>query len=360
MYPELDRYYTPESVAKNILRDVLDTSPKVCLDTSCGSGQLLNAANEAFNKTLCVGIDRDKRTIAKLKRSKPNWMLSTADILTPKSYKKTSVISNAKNCDLLLLNPPFSMKNRKFVETIYGGEIIRSSIAFAHVLQSFELFKPEKGAIIILPESALYSEIDQHARSLISRDYEIKKVTDLSDSTFSGATVHASVISVKPKSFLFPVNPTHNKQNLTPIHTSLIRGGLPVHKMIKNTTGTLYLHTTSLKALINSVQKSGLERTSTRMLGRVSGWVILFPRVGLPDREAFKAIFLEEEIQLSDCVFALEFNSSNEAKKAQNRVLRFWLSFREIYKGTWARDTTISKLQEWLESRDIFTTEARS
>ena len=66
---DLDRYYTPAEVARSALeRATLAGSPSVCADTTCGTGRLLNAANEVFGAVQCVGIDRDSNAIAALRK----------------------------------------------------------------------------------------------------------------------------------------------------------------------------------------------------------------------------------------------------------------------------------------------------
>lgn len=352
MLIDLDRYYTPNDVAERLLADSVSLPPKSCVDSTCGSGRLLHAANQVFGDVQCIGIDRDRKAIASLKRRNPDWILSVADLLNPISYKKTLALSESRDCDLLVLNPPFSHGNRKSVDIVYNGQNLKSSIAMAHILQSFELFKPNQGAVIIVPESVLYSETDTDARSILTQDYDIEKITELESSTFSGTRAHATVIKVTPGNDK-QHNVIHELVPSTKLKAKLIRGGLPVHEMEKSRSGVPYIHSTDIRELIQEISLSRFTVTRSIRRGRISGWVILLPRVGMPERSIFKAIYLQEEIQLSDCVIALVCTSNSQAEKIEKRINLHWDSFVSLYRGTGARYTTISRLHEWLRMKNI-------
>ncbi|MFW8695531.1 hypothetical protein, partial [Mesorhizobium japonicum] len=93
-----------------------------------------------------------------------------------------------------------------------------------------------------------------------------------------------------------------------------------------------------------------LTNTSVMAKGRTKGWVILIPRVGMPDASLVKALKLDTLTQLSDCVIALEFSSKNSALKAEGRLHSHWNEFKDLYRGTGARYVTISRLSFWLNS----------
>lgn len=191
----LDQYFTPSDIAMKIIQETVreDSRIKSFLDSSCGTGQLLHAADQIVHEAHCIGIDKDRKNILKLKRKQPDWKLSIADILQPTSYTRTHIVSNFTECDLLLLNPPFSITHKKFELIEFEGADIRCSLAMAHLIQSFKLFSPKYGAIVIVPESVLYSELDYIARQLLQKKYEIEKIVDLDKSTFLGASVHSKL-----------------------------------------------------------------------------------------------------------------------------------------------------------------------
>lgn len=356
---ELDQYFTPSEVAYNILSDTLNSAPniKVFLDSSCGSGQLLRAAKEISSDAKCIGLDKSRKTIIQLKKEHPDWLLSTADILLPKSYKQTHVFSNQPSSDLLVLNPPFSMQNKRFQCIDFDGHHIQCSVAMAHIIQSFKLFKPSNGAVIIIPESVLYSETDYIARKIFLQKYELTKLSDLNNSTFSGANVHASAIRIKPRNKMLEPNISSSRSNLIENieKVNLVRGGLPVHKQKESPTGVPFIHSTDLKKLAYpSFLTHITRRTSQIVAGNVDGYVILIPRVGEPKPNYVKAIFLEKKVQVSDCIFVIQCESMEAAKAIENRIHSSWRAFIQLYKGTAARYTTINRLKEWLWSINTF------
>lgn len=352
MLLDLDCYYTPERVAQRILQQAcLQRAPEVCADSTCGSGRLLQAANDVFGYVQCIGIDRDRHAIAKLRRSNPNWILAVGDLLKARLGKSfVSIIPD--NVDLLILNPPFSLGNRKSVEISYEGHQLRGSVAMAHLLRSFELFSPREGAIAIVPESLLYSETDAGAREALGARYSLHKIADLQSSTFRGARAHATAIQIAPNRLRESKKDDARGYGYV-IYTRLVRGGLQVHAMNESKFGTPFVHSVDIRRLLDQQDISSLRRTSSSMKGRVEGWTVLIPRVGMPEKELVRPVEISQTVQLSDCVIALQCTSKATAAKLATRIKESWEDFRGIYRGTGARYVTVSRLKEWLASRNV-------
>jgi hypothetical protein len=278
-----------------------------------------------------------------LRLRRPDWQLSVGDLLR---HDLSEEAPERQAVDLLVLNPPFSHGKRKFVDIQFGGKKLTGSIAMAHVLRSFEIFQPRLGAVVIAPESLLYSETDQLARQTLEQSYRIEKIADLQRCTFRGAHVQASVVQIIPG--------VHHQSgvvihpNADTIPTSLVRGSLPVHLRNYDPEGSPFLHSTDLRQVVLSGETLHLSKTSKISKGRVKGWVILVPRVGLPDVQLIKAIKIPEVVQLSDCVIALQFANKATALKAQSRICAQWIEFKDLYRGTGARYITMSRLSLWL------------
>jgi len=348
---DMDRYYTPENVAMSALeRASFPFSPKACADSTCGSGRLLDAANTVFGPVKSFGIDRDVDAISQLRLRRPEWHLAVGDLL---HNEPDEVLPNRNSVDLLVLNPPFSHGKRKSVDIRFAGKEMKGSIAMAHLLRSFELFQPKLGAIVIAPESLLYSETDHFARQTLEEHYQFQQIAELKRCTFHGARVQASVLQISPGAH----HPS--LQEMRPssvvIHTTILRGSLPVHLNVSDPTGVPFLHSTDIREVVTSGSTLELSKTSTVAKGRTKGWVILIPRVGVPDIQYVKAIKLETTVQLSDCVIALEFQNKANAMKAERRIHSRWGDFIKIYRGTGARYITISRLNIWLPSLALTT-----
>ena len=194
---DTDQYYTPPSVAKKAFeRASLTGNPSVCADTACGSGSLLNAAQVVLRATHCLGIDNDPLVIRQLRRDRPEWRLYVGDLLKCKRAPPAEFFGARHKVDLLVLNPPFTLGPKKYVEVGYFNETLKCSVAMAHILRSLQLYRPRHGAIAVVPESLLYSETDQHARELLDREFSISELLQLSIYTFKAARVNSSFVQI--------------------------------------------------------------------------------------------------------------------------------------------------------------------
>lgn len=351
----LDQYYTPEPVATALLEQADFERPASCLDPTCGSGNLLLAATNIYKNANFIGIDRDRKLIKKLRKRRPDWTLSVADLLKESSYQRSTVYSRYETCDALLLNPPFSQGRNKYENIIYQGKVIKGSVAMSYLMKSLEIFSPSQGAMVIAPESLMHSQLDEHARLLLSKDYEFKSICDLENKTFKGARVHAHVFRLLPRK---------NKVVKTPfvtipkdiIKAGMERGGVPVHKarlnIIEDSNAVPFIHTTSLSDVINRSPDICL-KTSLSAFGRIQGNVILIPRVGVPKKDYTKSIYLPEEVQLSDCLFAIKDVKDDLLLEVESRIHASWPDFVNLYKGTGARYVTITKLVNWFAHQKI-------
>lgn len=345
----MDRYYTPEPVACRLLERSSFEQSDTVLDPSCGAGALLSAAEAVLGAKVCAGIDLDKSAIRSLRRSKPHWSLSVADLLCAKSMRMSAACRSKLTPDVLVLNPPFSQAGRRFVEFCnLDGEVIRTGQAMRFILRALELFKPRKGAFAIVPESLIYSDLDARARDLVSAQFRVRELDALEPTTFSGARVRSVAIELRRESG------ATIEQNYgdAAISTSVVfeRGSLPVHLSVHARHGILFVHTTDLVALA-----TGQFAGATVRYGRAhrTGWVVFLPRVGVPQRTAVRAIRLTKPVCLSDCVIALWCETRNSADMVEKTLIGNWDGLVGLYRGTGARYVTVARLRGWLLSKAI-------
>lgn len=344
---ELDQYYTPQSVAQDIVRRCVTVQPSICVDSTCGKGNLLIALSDIFDGVSCVGIDKDPNSIRYLRRKYPNWKLSVTDLLDESAHWRSKVISNINESDLLLLNPPFSMKRKKRIFLKYKGLGIHCSLAMAHIMKSLELFKPLQGAVVVVPESLLFSDVDNIARSLLEEDYNICEIYRLKSSTFRGVRANASVVKFEP------ITARTTKQPIVTLRTDvekieIIRGGLPVHEKRVSGSGIPYVHSTDISPLHKSGSDSLTQCVMPIKRGVVRGWTILLPRVGCPAIDSVDLHYFSREVQLSDCVIALQSRDLKDLELLRDRIRNNWREFINLYRGTAARYVTVSRLLEWV------------
>ena len=239
----MDKYYTPELLARDLLsRCSFVTSSARVMDPSCGGGALLSAAEIVLSAKSCVGLDLDGVTIRSLRRTKPHWRLSVANLLCERSVRKSLVGKSELAPSVLLLNPPFSQNGRKYVEFQRpNGEIFRVGRAMQFLLQAIELFKPTEGIFAIVPESLIYSELDERARNLIGSQFKIREIAALKSSTFEGARVRSVAVELR-RNLDREEHVRNHTRGAMPIRFE--RGSLPVHRAVPFQIGVPFIHST--------------------------------------------------------------------------------------------------------------------
>ncbi|WP_018623464.1 N-6 DNA methylase [Kangiella aquimarina] len=357
MYTRTDQYFTPLLVAKELLELAEFPIPRHCVDPTCGSGNLLIAASTLYSGNIKIsGIDRDIKIINSLRKAKPHWRLSVADLLNPQSMNKTSILRSKDDCDLLLLNPPFSQAKGKHVLVNFKGVSIKCSTAMGYILKSLEIFEPEYGILAIVPESLLFSEVDEASRAVLGKYYEIQVLKCLESKTFHSATVHTVAIKLVRKTKLEESlsGEFYFSSDMVKANVEIIRGGLQVHSVeeFSSDTGAQFVHTKNIKDLICGGE-SQKQFVSCSKKGIIKGRAILLPRVGIPKMEHIEILNFERDVHLSDCVLAIINNDKEQLENVKRIIISNWSSFKEQYKGTGAKYITLRRLRDWFKRNNI-------
>ena len=221
----------------------------------------------------------------------------------------------------------------------------------AYLLRSIELFNPTHGAVAIVPESLMYSETDEFSRKLLSESFSIQRIADLHSCTFRGARANAIAVQILPSDK--PVVTRQFTSLRKPLRIRLTRGGLPVHIMKRSLRGIPFVHSTEIRKILNGASKSDFLLTEDCLKGRIVGWAILIPRVGVAEKDLVQAVNIRLPIQLSDCVIALECKNKLVAQELGARIHESWDDFRDLCKGTGARYVTMSRLSAWLNFKNV-------
>jgi predicted RNA methylase len=342
---DLDRYYTPLSVARDLVAIVGDGEVGTVVDTACGGGSLLRAAAERWPEAQLRGVDIDGRAVRTLTAEQPTW-----DVVKGSVYPMVVIPEGwVAGCthDVVVANPPFTMEQRRYVEVSLAGVRFRCSLAMAHLLSSIDVLKPRHGIAALLPESALYSELDQHARHWVARRYKIKVHAEVGNSTFKGARARCVLVSCRSGGAMTLAKGESNHA-VTPRteHVSLVRGSLPVFRASPVAEGIPFLHSTDLADLPAAL--TNVIGVAAAASGHVRGAAVLLPRVGSPRRPNVVAMYLRRAVQLSDCVVALSVRDMDTAKALQATIFAEWESFDGLFRGTGARFVTIGRLRSWL------------
>lgn len=350
---DLDRYYTPDSVAVDaISRAGLADAPAAFVDPTCGNGQLLRAALKVHGSGQCIGLDRDRDTVRALRRAYPSWIVSAGDLLNPQSFSASRVARSTDRDSLLLLNTPFSQLGHRTVSASFQGKPYFTSVAMSYLLRSLDVFSPTHGAVAIVPESLLYSDTDLLARAALSSSFCMRVLRELKSSTFLGARARCAIVRFVPRRRRLAGHAARMAPAPTVrlgMRVTLVRGSLPVHALTCSRSGVPFVHTTDVSALVSrSIDADCLRRTGVTKKGLCAGWVVFLPRVGIPSMSYLRPYRALSTIQLSDCLFAIECSDGDGARLVSSVLRDNFDSLRAAYRGTGARYITLARLRDFL------------
>ena len=315
-----------------------------CADPTCGHGQLLLSAEGQWPTARFLGLDIDRQAVRKVRRHRPHWTVSVGDLMSRNSLSKTQIFRSGNACEVLLANPPFSMGASKGV--FRPGSLYRCSVAMAHILAAIEFFRPSLGVGVIVPESLLYSDLDETARNDLAIRWSLEKISCVPQLTFKGTRAHSTLVILRPRDNFVtsvPASPITNERNVS---ADLVRGGLPVHKAVGSRKGGLpFVHSTDLLALASGTYRS--RKVTAIRRGCALGSLILLPRVGVPSIEQISPVKVTRPVQFSDCVICLRFRCNRSANAAAQLMRADFTSLENLYRGTGARYVTVRRLANW-------------
>lgn len=348
----MDAFYTPTWLAATVAELSNSSAPSVVGDFAVGSGVLLDAARCRWPAARFVGTDIDKRAVDRLRRHRPSWAVGRCDFLDGKSRSRCRALRGA-SCDLILLNPPFSCRGGRR-ETAFVGEVeVRASIALAFCINALNYITEGGAVVAIVPASTLDSEKDAAAWNVLRQGFECDVLSHFDRNTFDGAYLETVVVRItqgqRRKSRTRPQN---RSMPLGPNGRILVyRGKLPRHRSGARSSqdGLTYVHTTNLT--------TGLE--ATPRVARDHAWVrgpaLLIPRVGRPRKPGLLILQRDHRVVLSDCLFALQTKSIEQALALRVRLHLEWDRFMSAYIGSGAKYLTVRRLLQLLEGLGYLT-----
>ncbi|MGA4214592.1 methyltransferase [Ralstonia nicotianae] len=340
-----DAYYTPGHVAEVVAQAVERSRLKSVIDSHCGRGALLDAVERSFPKAHCVGIDLDGNAIAHLRKARPHWTLVRGDSLAWTTWEKVHQTLGG-SVDVAVLNPPFSMGQAKGVDIEFDGTVIRGSLAMAHVISTIYHSSPAR-VMAVLPESTMFSDMDRQGRAALDLLYDLEVVAEFKSSTFRGARANSLLVGMTKRVRQRTFDRVEKTKPVTRQGT-IVRGGLPCFEAVSIRSGMPYVHSTDIKDLVHGAVNTTLRKVRPYTRGIVSGHMVLLPRVGVPKEENIRAWFTKDEVQLSDCVIALQYGNARAAQ-AEAKILRCdYEALVSLYRGTGARYITVERLSGWL------------
>jgi len=346
----MDAFYTPGEVASVMVRCVSAVEVDRVADFAVGDGALLDAARLRWPKSELMAVDVDPMCVLEAKRKSWHVRTATCDFLSRRSTDGSATLRSLKGaCDVVLLNPPFSLRGagREFA-TLPGNRTVRSR-AMAFVVHGLEFLATHGELVALLPASTLDSVRDAAAWEFIGSCHEVSVVARYERGTFRSATAATVVIHVGPGRGGDVGPPSYRplRRASRAMRVRLVRGTAQMHSLVGGSEWQL-IHTTDL------VDGSVLPlHRPVGMSGRVVvGPCVLIPRVGVPV-EGDVAVVRDGKFVISDCILGLECETEAKADQLARQVREDIVALRSLYGGACARYITVVKLRGYLEARGV-------
>ncbi len=337
----MDSFYTPPALAYRLASSVVASHVHSIADFCIGSGELIKALLPRFPEATVYGVDISEAVITDLAENHNHWNLAVCDFLDDSSKDSVGFLRE-KRFDLIVMNPPFTCRGSTSFEIEVEGVRMRVSMAMQFLLKALEYMSTEGGLYAILPSSCIHSQKDHHAWSYLKENYNACILEELGRFNFS-KNCSPNIVMVFVGKYKV-TTPTFISSS--PFHYSgirrIVRGSVSMQGLLLNNSKNAIplVHTTNMLG----GRLVGLNSIGAGKI--VEGPALLIPRVGNPRPE--KLVLLEDgkRVVLSDCVVALLTDSQDDSESLKTLICEHWKDFEHLYKGTGARYTTITKLND--------------
>ena len=332
----MDRFYTSPELADTLVGLTKKRRRTIAIaDFACGEGSLLLAAERRWPLASMIANDVSAQAIASVRRNCPQWQSACADFLNPRSVRSSALRQHLGGVDLVLLNPPFTRRDRRTYRVDFGGEELHASIALAFVVNSLPFLRSSGVVLAVLPDGCLVGKHDEPVWQALRRQFKVEVIRDNSRSTFHGVSARTCLVRMtKLEKLAMPALGGAAQGGLR-----IFRGRIQMHsrKVVSARLGQPLVHTSHL--LAGAVTNSG-ECVEGPF---VTGPALLFPRVGLVTPGKLCVLGAGRCVTLSDCVLAVACKSETEANALRRRVLAAWPAFASAYRGTGAPYITLER-----------------
>ena len=378
----IDEFDTPPRLAAELVRIagvLCKNEPRVVADFAVGTGELLTAAKRCWPRAQAFGCDISEDRINGLSRCKPDWTVVQCDFLD--CLRRSAVPDLEKlrsKVDLVVLNPPFSVRGGTKVDALVDGATVRCSPAMAFVLFATQYLSRDGCLVVLLPAGALESDRDRDARETLIRLGEFGSI-DGTTERFPGGNPRVTIAYFIPKPnpgiprrvIRDRVNYKPAKHRIAETTTSpglrnsgnetgqrafsrsqrsgtikLLRGTLQNQVVRSDEPGSFPLvHSTELQGytLRSSPNTVPAETRSLR------GPAVLIHRVGKPRQD--KVVFVPNgpPFAITDCVVAMLSGNREECRQLQRSLTEQFGLLERNYVGSGAPYITLARIQRVLE-----------
>ncbi|WP_139322881.1 N-6 DNA methylase [Deinococcus marmoris] len=342
---KIDRHLTPDTIANYIVNDISqndDLRGGIAADFSCASGRLMRKIIDHVEFTKIVLNDIDGEVIDYdlfLQENLEAYNLDFENDLSAQELHQT------EGYNLIIINPPYSIRGNKRYTTQIGDLIIKSSRVLKHILQSLSLISREGVIYCIVPTNIFSSETDQRSIRALSAAATIDKIEKFGRGHFTSASVETVLIRIKnyDESAFFKLlgeEVSANFEKKIPSKFTVERGNVSIHKLdgslheYEGKNRVRFIHTTNMTG-------KKLHYIKQNIVHRVfSGKCILMPRVGTLSIE--KLVLVEyDRFIVSDCIIVI---TGNEVDSLLKMMREDYERVKSLFSGHCAKYTTLTRI----------------
>ena len=332
----MDCFYTSPELADTLVGLASPRRRSLSVaDFACGQGSLLQAAERRWPTASMIANDVSAASVSALRKARPKWQVACADFLHWRSVRSSSLRHHLAGVDLVLLNPPFTRRNRRTLEVTVGDEALHASIAVAFVVNSIPFLRPSGVILAVLPDGCLVSKHDEAVWCALGKQFNVEVIRDNSRSAFHGVRARTCLVRMTKSD----AHVTVADELTAPLARTITRGRVQMHsrQVVSAGQGRRLVHTSNL---LNGLVTS----SSEYVLGPVlTGPALLFPRVGLITPGKVCVLGVGQRVTLSDCVLGVVCESETDAEFLKRAVLAAWPAFASAYRGTGAPYITVER-----------------
>ena len=342
----MDQFFTPSTMARSLIDGVTRSRVRSIADFAAGDGALLLAALERWPKVSVFASDLCGRQVRRLHRLLSSGVIRKCDFLNPVSRQRS--IQSGLRFDLILLNPPFSVRGMRTWEVSVGGITLRASKALAFVVHASTYLTKNGELLCVLPRGTLRSLRDAAAWQWLKERFDVQVLADTKRGDFEMVAAHAVLVRILRQS--------RKEQSATiicktashapPVIVELIRGCNAVFRSDFVSNGKFhFIHTTNLQDG-HVIFGDRYLNDATRV---VTGPAVLLPRIGKPDQRKICLLTSKKAVVLSDCVYAIKTRNLVVSRALRRDLLNNWDRLRDSFGGTCAPYLTCDGLAKILD-----------
>jgi tRNA1(Val) A37 N6-methylase TrmN6 len=334
----MDCFYTSPELADALISLAAPSRRQITIaDFACGEGSLVLAAERRWPAARMIANDVSAPMVARVRKLRPGWTLSCADFINRRSVSSSALRHHFECVDLVVLNPPFSRKDKRTYSVQLDGEYFSASIALTFVVKSIPFLRPSGVILAVLPDGCLVGLHDQPVWEALKRQFRVEIIRDNARSAFQGVRARTCLVRMTKLDRVQSV--AVDRTASIDRRLNVVRGICQMHsrKTVHASDGAQLVHTSHLQA---GQVKCSDEYVTGRVL---QGPALLFPRVGLVTAGKLCVLGAGAQVVLSDCVLAVKCLSQTAANSLRRQILATWPKFASGYRGTGAPYITVQR-----------------